>query len=129
MRDKKLVSITLPRALLKPVEEVKATRKREGIALRRSLRTAVGERKGPETQEPKVVGEARDLFTQSLLRTLRDPRGLGQGIGLMSLILLQFIGVVMRGEILFIPVEFLGIGLGMRKRIRSQKLTLGRFRV
>ena len=62
-----------------------------------ALRTAGGERKGPETQ-----------------------RGLGQGIGLMSLILPQVIGIGMKGVILVIPVEFLGIGLEMRKKIRFQ---------
>ena len=107
-------SKTLLGALLRAIGEMREPKTQESLTLLRARLRIIGEMRGPKMQE-----------SHSLLRALGDQRVLGEGRGLMIQSLLKAIEELMKGEVLSIPAESLGIGIGTRKRIRLQKLTLG----
>ena len=128
----------LPRALLRALGELRELKNQESQTLLRARLRVLGELRELKNQEYQTllrarlreIGELRELKTQegqSLLRALGDPRVLGERGELMiqeSQSLLKAIGEPMRGRILLMSAESLGIGIGTRERILLQKLTL-----
>ena len=101
-------------APLKIIGELREPRTQESQIPPRVLLRTIGEVIEPKKQEPITL-------LRALLRAIGEMR---EPKNQESQTLLRAIGEPMRGRILLMSAESLGIGIGTRERILLQKLTL-----